>query len=159
MKTIYLACALLLVSCAVAPDEPTLSEDDSAIFGFPPPFPPPTLGGPTMSSISPTVGPAGTVITVTGSGLLALRPPPPGFLPRNVVHLTNDSFSGPYPALNVTSDTNMTVTVAAGSFGGRIGVYDPRIEIDPFTGEASQRLISSSSQSFVMQPAAPSNLV
>ncbi|MEO8703480.1 MAG: fibronectin type III domain-containing protein [Kofleriaceae bacterium] len=162
MKLLTLAIAVLSAACLTSPDDLPEDELDEAAseltFPTPTPLPVPVPFGPQPTTITPTSGVVGTPIVVSGSRFLQLQTAP-GFLPRYVVRLTNDPIGSLAPAIAITSDTQMTVTVPAGSFGGFVGIYEPLIRIDPITHERSQRLYATSSTSFAVVPTAPTNLV
>lgn len=64
-------------------------------------------GVPVITSISPTSGPAGTVVTLTGSGFIGT---------------TTVTFGGTNASFNVTNNTTLTATVPAGAPGGTIDI-------------------------------------
>jgi hypothetical protein len=75
---------------------------------IPPPGPPPA---PTISSFSPSSGPVGTSVTISGSGLSGA---------------TSVSFAGtPASAFKVSSATQITATVPSGAGTGPIAVTTP----------------------------------
>jgi hypothetical protein len=75
--------------------------------GAPPPPPPPPPAAPTVDSFSPTSGPAGTSVTVTGTSFTGA---------------SSVTFNGTAAAYTVNSDTQITTTVPSGATTGPIAV-------------------------------------
>jgi hypothetical protein len=69
-----------------------------------------TVAGPTITSISPTAGPVGTVVTVNGTGFTGA---------------TAVKFNGTAAGFTVNSATQLTATVPAGATSGSITVTTP----------------------------------
>ena len=74
---------------------------DAALRSVPPPVPP------TITSFSPTLGPSGTNVTITGSNFKAV---------------TNVTFNGLTANFSVVSPSQITAVVPAGASSGLIGV-------------------------------------
>lgn len=79
--------------------------DDIQLFDEPPPAP-----APTITSFTPTSGPEGQSVTVTGTGLTGA---------------TNVSFNGLSATFTVDSDTQITATVPGGATTGPVSVTTP----------------------------------
>lgn len=100
-----------LVYIAVG-SEPYFSDQGMMLtdFTLAPPSPPEVPGAtlPAISSIAPTDGPAGTTVTVTGSGFTGTTAVNFGAVPA--------------ASFTVNSDTKITAVTAAGTLNGRVSV-------------------------------------
>jgi len=96
---------------------------DAALRSVPPPVPP------TITSFSPTLGPSGTNVTITGSNFKAV---------------TNVTFSGKSANFTVVSPTQIAAIVPAGATSGVIGVATrtgTAVSLSSFTVQGSPSIV------------------